>query len=223
VNILDFAVIALVALCAIAGYRKGLILTVYRLVSLFIAIFLAHTLYPYVARFLRESALFYGIQSAVKSGMNIGGFVTEYAPEWQREILEGLPLPATLRGLLHTHVEPDFHRILRVDTLEQYVSAFFANIAINGIAILAVFVLVIIILQIIGVALDIVGKLPIIGTLNNFGGLAFGAIMGVGIAWLCIVVLSMFFATNPEIGELVEGSLIVNRVTDSVLPWLAAG
>ncbi|MCL2224283.1 MAG: CvpA family protein [Defluviitaleaceae bacterium] len=222
-NILDICVLILVALCAIAGFRQGLIRTVYRLVSFFIAIFLANLLFPYVARLLRETVIFSAIQDSVKSALNLGGFVTEYSAAMQTEIIESLRVPVPIRGLLHSHFEPDIHGILRIDTIEDYISAFFANIAVNALAIFLVFILVLIILSVIGMVLDIVGKLPVISTFNNVGGLIVGAVMGALISWLCIIVLSMFFATsaNAEIYVLIQDSLIVSWATDLVLPRLA--
>ncbi|MCL2577209.1 MAG: CvpA family protein [Defluviitaleaceae bacterium] len=223
-NILDICVLVLVALCAFAGYQQGLIRTVYRLVSFFIAVFLANMLYPYVAQFLRGTLVFSGIQDSVKSGLDLGGFVSEYSTEWQNEVFESLPLSTQIRSFLFSHFEPDVHGILRIDTIEEYISLFFANIAINGIAIIVVFFLVIIILSVIGIAIDIVGKLPVIKTFNNLGGFIVGVVIGAGISWICIVVLSMVFATsaNEEIFELIQDSFIVSRVTDLVLPRLAA-
>jgi len=223
VNYLDISVLVLVALCAFAGYQQGLIRTVYRLVSFFIAIFIANTLYPIVARILRETPVYSSIQNSVKSGLDLSNFVAEQSADLQSEIFEALPLPAQIRNFLSANFEPDVHGILRVDAIEEHISAFFANIAINGIAIIAVFFLVMIILSVIGTFINIVGKLPVIKTFNNWGGFIFGAVIGVGISWVCILVLSLFFATsaNTEIYDLIQDSFIVSRVTDSVLPRLA--
>jgi uncharacterized membrane protein required for colicin V production len=224
VNYIDLAIIILVALCAFAGYRQGLIRTVYRLVSFFIALFLANALYPHIARLMRDSFIFTGIQNSIKTGLNLEGFVTEYAAEQQASIIDTLPLPAALRVMLQNNFSPDVHGILRVETIEDYISAFFANIAINGIAIVGVFLFVLVFLTAVGAVLDIIGKLPVIRTFNNWGGLIFGCIMGAGISWISVIVLSMFFATstNPEFYELLQGSFFASRVLDSMLPSLTA-
>jgi len=220
-NYLDIGVLVLVALCAFAGYRQGLVRTVYRLASFFIALILANILYPHVADFLRGSVIFTSIQNSIKRGLNLESFVTEHATMRQAEIIDSLPIPmpAQLRELLHARVESDISGILRVDTIEEYISAFFADIAINGIAIVAVFLLVLIILSIAGGLINIVGKLPIIRTFNNWGGFAFGIIMGAGISWISIIVISMFFATsaNPEFYDLLQNSFFARIVLDSML------
>jgi len=226
-NVLDLAVLALVALCAFAGFRRGLIRTVYRLVSFFIAIFLATRLYAPVARLLRDSPLYTSIQNSIARALNLEGVVGNLGGQAMArpmEVIDSLPLPLSMRERLHTYNTPDMYELLRVGTIEDYISGFFANMAINGIAIVAVFILVLLILSIAGAALDIVAKLPVINTFNNLGGLAVGLALGVALAWIAIVVMTMFFATgaNANMYELMEGSLFTRWVMDSMMPQFTA-
>lgn len=224
-NSLDIAVLVLVALCAFAGYRQGLIHTVYRLVSFFAAILFARFFYSYVARFLRETALFTMIKDSVRAGLNLEGFVTEYVAGQQMEIMEALPWPVSqFSGLLYTWFQPDITEILQVQTLEDYVASFFATIAINGIAIVLVFAFALVVLSMLGAVLDVFGRLPVIRTFNRFGGLAVGIVMGVGISWVCIVVMSIIMGAgaNAEVYDMLHGSFIAGTVFDSLMPQLAA-
>ncbi|MDR0273470.1 MAG: CvpA family protein [Clostridiales bacterium] len=224
-NVLDIGVLVLVALCALAGYRQGLIRTVYRLVSFFVSMLLAYVLYPIVAGILRTTPLFGTIADSVKGSLNLRNFVDEHAAKSQAEIIESLPVPAQLRTMLNENITPDYGEILQVEAMENYISEFFANIAINGIAIILVFMLVGIALGVVGALIDIVGKLPVIRTFNDIGGLAAGIVMGVGISFFTIVIMSMFFVTGAsgEMAVLLEESLIAKIVMNSVLPRLSAG
>ena len=223
-NALDLAVLVLVALCALAGYRRGLIRTVYRLVSFFIALFLANRLYAPVARMLRGTALFSTIQDSISTGLNLERFVGEHTAARQVEIIDSLQLPERLRELLHSFNTPNMYELLQVSTVDEYISGFFANMVINAIAIVSVFFLVLLALSIAGVALDIVGKLPVINTFNNLGGLIVGIGMGAVLAWVCIVVMTLIFSTgsNPEMYDLMRGSLAARWVLDSMMPQLTA-
>ncbi|MCL1883032.1 MAG: CvpA family protein [Defluviitaleaceae bacterium] len=220
-NYLDLIVIVLIALCALSGFRRGLIRTVYGLVSFFIAWIIASAIYPYVARILRGTVLFDIIRDGIKTGLNLEMFVNEHSMARQAELIEAIPipLPEQLRERL-LNIEPDISGLLRVDAIEDYISTFFTNVAINGIAIIAVFIIVIIILSILGSVLDIVGKLPVINTLNNFGGLAVGILLGAGISWVSIIALSTFFTTsaNPAMLEILDGSYIARWVLDFMMP-----
>jgi uncharacterized membrane protein required for colicin V production len=218
-NYLDIGALVVVALCAFNGYNRGLIRTLYGFVSFFVAMVLARVFYPYVAEFLRNSAVFATIQNGIKSGLNLESHVTEHANLRQAEIIDGLPIPMPqqLRTILHERVDVDVNGILRVDLIENYISEFFANIAINGIAMFAVFIIVIALLSTVGHFVNIVGKLPVIRTFNQGGGLLLGVLMGAGISWVCIIVLSLFFATsNPQLFELLQESFFARIVLDSM-------
>jgi len=221
-NPLDIIILAIVALCAIAGYHKGLIRTVYRLVSFFVAIIVARHLYPYVARVLRQTELFPAIQGGIARAMNLEGFIADQTAARGGDLIDNLPLPGILQNLLHAYNTPNMFEILQAATVEEYISGFFANMAINGIAILAVFLLTILALTFIGYALDIVSRLPVIRTLNRIGGFVFGVAMSVVIIWLALVLVALFVVTaNPMISEMVENSWIAQWLFERTLPQLA--
>jgi len=222
-NPLDIVIVAIIALCAIAGYHKGLIRTVYRLVSLFVAMFVARQLYPYVARALRQTELFPTIRDAIARAMNLEGFVADQTVAHSAEVIDNLPLPGILQRLLHSYNTPNMFELLQVATIEEYVAGFFANMVINGIAILAVFALTMIALTFIGYALDIVSMLPVIRTLNRIGGFAFGIVMSGVIIWFGLVLVALFATTaHPLINEMLEGSWIAQRLFEITLPQLVA-
>jgi len=223
-NALDIVILAVIALCAIVGYRKGLIRTIYRLVAIFVAIFVARQLYPYVARALRQTMLLPQIRDAIANILNLESLFSNHASARGAEVIDALPIPAFLQYMLHTNNTPSMFEVLQVATVEEYISGFFANIVINGISILLVFALTMIALAVIGYILDIVSKLPVIRTLNNFGGLVFGVIISGVIIWLGLVIAAVLFATgaNPTVFALLEGSWIAQRLFEATLPQLAS-
>jgi uncharacterized membrane protein required for colicin V production len=223
-NSLDLAILVLVALCALAGFRQGLIRTVYRLASLFISMILAYAIFPFVASFLRMTPLFSMIQNGIRGSLRLDDFVMEQVTNGPAEIIAALPLPAAFRGLLEERFEPAVHGVLQVDTIEYYVSGFFANIAINGIAIILAFMLVMVLLSVGGAMLDIVGKMPVINTFNNIGGLIVGILLGIGISWLCVIGMAFFFASsaNPDVYYFMQNSFFAGGVLESMLPQLTA-
>ena len=221
-NALDIIILAIVALCAIAGYHKGLIRAVYRLVSFFVAIIVARQLYPYVARGLRQTELFPTIQGGIAHAMNLEGFIADQTATRGADLIDSLPLPGILQSLLHSYNTPNMFEILQVVTVEEYISGFFANMVINGIAILGVFLLTMLALTFIGYALDIVSKLPVIRTLNHIGGFVFGMAMSAVIIWLALVLVALFVVTaNPMVSEMVESSRIAQWLFERTLPQLA--
>jgi len=213
-NALDFAILAIIALSAYFGYKKGLIRTVYRLVSFFIAIFIARRLYPYVARALHQTTLFAIIEERIAVALNLEGMRGLY-------IIDDLPIPRFMQTMLHNNNTPDMFELLQVDTIENYVSSFFANMVLNGIAALAVFALTLIVLAVIGYALDLVSRLPVINFVNRFCGLLFGFIISVAVIWLCLIVLVL--AGGADLHGLLDSSWLASRLLEATLPQFVLG
>jgi uncharacterized membrane protein required for colicin V production len=94
-----------------------------------------------------------------------------------------------------------------------------ADLAVNGIAIIVVFAIVMVILSVVGTVLDIIGRLPVINTFNKIGGFLVGIIMGVGVSWLVMVGVAVFFAASdsPDVYNLIQNSFLAQRVFGSLL------
>jgi len=222
-NILDFVLISIVVVCAWVGYQKGLVRTLYRFVSFILALFLAGRLYPIVAGFLRDSALYDSISGRIASATSIENAFRNNAPapdvtEATRgtDIINSLPLPDALRNTLYERNTPDMFELLGVRTVEEHITGFFANIVINAISLIVVFVLVLVILHFIGKALNIVDMIPIVSSFNRAGGLGAGVLIGIGVVWLAVFAITMFFATGVSEGfsEAIQGSSVVSWMLD---------
>jgi len=220
-NVLDLAILAIIILCAFLGYKKGLIRTVYRLASFIVAIFIARQLYPAVARILRQTPLLPMIESRIVNSLNLEAVVQEHVAARGTEIINALPLPGILQSLLHANYNPDMFELLQVATIEEYITGFFANMVINGIAVLIVFALTLILLAIIGHALDLVSKLPVIRTVNSVCGFIFGFAISSVIIWLCLIVAAVAFSGDSAVVELMEESWIAQWLFETTFTQLA--
>ena len=217
-NVLDIGIVALVLICAAVGYRRGLVMTLYRFVSFFIAFVISRQLYPYVAQQLRGTSLFPALQERVS---NMLGLETITNTARSADFIDSLALPQVLQGILHTNYTPAMRSFLNVATIEDYVSAFFANVIINGIAIITVFVLIMVLLYVVGGMLDIVSRLPVIRVFNRVGGLVFGLLTGAILAWVVVIIMIFVLAANPTVYSLVDGSWVVHRLLEVTLRQLA--
>jgi len=221
-NILDIIIIVLLILCAAAGYRKGLIRTVYKLASVFIAIFIASRLYAPIARALRSTRLFTMIQEGISNALNLEAFYYGQVAPAGAEIIDRLPLPAVLQSLLHSNNNPSMFELLQVGTMEEYISGFFASVIINIIAAVTVFVLTLVLLAVVGNLLDIVSYLPIINMLNRICGLVFGIIMAIGILWVVLVLVILLSTGEPTaFSEMVENSRFSQWLLQLTMPQLS--
>ena len=226
-NALDFTMLIVLAIFAIIGYRRGLVHTVYRFVSFFAALFLAVFLHPFVSQFLRDSFVYEGIRGRIAQSAGMEAAFREYALNpgvgeaiRDRNTIYGLSMPQFLQDLLYNNNTPAVRDVLRVGTLEEFVASFLANIMINIISLFIVFIAVYFLLKFIGNALHIVDWLPVVSSLNRLGGFVTGALIGAGVVWLGLTVITVFFATggNEVVHELIQDSVMTGWLLDN--GWL---
>jgi uncharacterized membrane protein required for colicin V production len=196
--------------------KKGLVLTVFRFVSFFASIALARYLYPYVSRFIRGTPVYGMLKNLVTDTMGIGNFVKANAPSVEAG-LDSFPIPDILKDMLVSNNTPDIYNLLHVETIEDYIAGFFANIIINVVSIVLVFALAWVILSLIGHMLDLISRLPLLSTVNRMGGLAVGLLMGVCVAWAGLMLIGLLFATPayPEVFAYMQGSFAAKWFFDS--------
>jgi hypothetical protein len=142
--------------------------------------------------------------------MGLRDFFQEHTTRQTTELIQDLPLPGALRDLLLTNNTPDIYELLSVQTVEEYIGGFIANMAINIMSMVLVFILVWLLLRIVGNILNIIGRLPVINTLNRLGGLGVGFVLGMLVVWLGLTIVGVLFATpaNPQVNEWLDGSMI---------------
>jgi len=191
-----------------------------------LALFIASRLYPHVSRFLRNTFIYENIRARIAGAANIEGTFREHAPSPDisetlrgREVINSLPLPESMRSRLYEGNTPDMFELLRVNTVEEYITGFFANIVVNVISLVLVFVLALLILFLIGKALRLVDRIPIVSTFNQAGGLIAGALIGAGAVWLGVTVMTMFFSAgaNETMYGLIQGSALTRWMLNSGL------
>ena len=195
--IYDLAVIAILVLFAIWGSRKGLVLTLCSLAAVFVALigasFLSDLLAEPVANVI-EPAVTSSIHDTVTSYYQRSATESIEESEW----LSQLPLEELLDPLR----ESDFFRGY-VETFQEAVDNKTAEIVTHVVQELAHFVavqiarMVIFVLAFIAIlaawvflshTLDLVAKLPVLSTLNRWGGAVAGLVKGALVlliaAWL---------------------------------------
>ena len=188
--ILDLLVIFLIVFGIARGVKKGFVQTVYHALRWLVCILLAQFLYPYVAELLKQLGLVDAIQSGLEdtlaSMMNGSG---------NTSMIQSLPLPDFLKEILVQNDNSIVYEMFHVTTLTGYVAAYLANMAVNILSVIVLFVLLIVLTRLIGAALGILTKLPVIHSLNALLGGAAGLLLGILNVWifgLAVFLLAIF-------------------------------
>lgn len=235
-NILGIIVGFIILGYAIKGLKNGLILTVCSFTIIFIAIAVTQIITPQVTSLLYGNELFVNairrdvdqvIFSKGTNEENGGSDVSlqdengqdSNEPSEDKIRIEKLNMPVLMKEQLLENYNREMYNSLGAASIEDYVSRYIAYSLINCGAYIVVFVIVMALLKVTARLLNIVAKLPVIHTLNKFGGFAIGLAEGVIVTW----VLFIFFvvAANTEVGMLVyediESSIWLSYLYDNNL------
>jgi len=189
------------------------------LVSIIIALYIAHRLYPYVGTLLREhTGIYEFIKAHIISTLGLGDIIENYVAQGEAAIVSSLPLPEAILNMLTQNNIPSVRQMLGAHTLEDYIGSFLANIFMNILSAATVFILVIVIMRLIGSAIDIIARLPIIRSFNKLGGALTGALMGCIAIWILVTLYLFFFVgINPSNEGIFNSSLVGQFLYDQGL------
>ena len=216
-NLFDVILLTLLVLCGLTGFRRGLLRTVYSLVSFILALLITGFLFNPFAGMLRRTPIFTWLTRGISNALNL----EEIYGHVGQTLIDIMPVHGFIRETLHLNNNVNMHNTLGVSRLPDYVAAFLANLIIIAVAILLLFMISLILLSFAGAAIDVVGKLPVINRFNDAGGLLIGLAFGVLLIGLVIFVMTLVFSSGTDsfMQNLLYGSMVVRFLQDTLLPW----
>ena len=172
--VVDLIIIAIIALSAFLGYRKGFVVLAIKLCAFLIAIAVTFVIYKPVANVvINVTGIDETIENAILEEAN--NIMAEDNGETSLELIEDAK-----NGLL-----PEAAREIAV------------NIVTGGV-ILIIFIIVRIALKFITALANAVAKLPIIKQFNEAGGLLYGVLRGLLIIYIAMLLIGIVGQINPE-------------------------
>ena len=198
-------IIALIAGFTLLGLKRGFVKVVIGLVSMFIAIVGAALLTKPVGAFLDKNT---GIRASIDK--TIVSFVDEQIENAKQEAMKAagvkdeselkvedlikkideLSLPASVRDVIAEAAKKDVAAAGHAAAKEA--AEKLSDAVINGIAFIGCFIVLLIALIIIGNALNVVAKLPVLHQLNGVLGGLLGFVEGIVAVWLFFAVIMAF-------------------------------
>lgn len=146
----------------------------------------------------------------------------------QRELIERLPLPESLRDSILENNNAAVYEQLGVESFTDYIGSFAANVCLNIIGYVITFLIVFFALHILIMAFNVVDRLPLIHGINHFAGAILGIFKGFLILEILLLLLVPFSATdfgervlvqinaNGFLSALYHGNLLMKFLTGVV-------
>jgi len=188
---LDTYVLLAIALFVLLGYAKGIIKMAFGLLSIVLAIILSRLFYPIISNFLMGSVLYEHIVSWVVNYMALSETVTEMSVSTGTDMLNSLPLPQSLVDMVAPLL--DVTTFVDVSSVEQSIGGVFAALIVNLISMVIMFIAVMFAVRLIGAALNLVSKLPVLNMTNRLLGAGAGLILGIFVVWVGLIAFTVFF------------------------------
>jgi hypothetical protein len=162
------------------------------------------------------------LQQNIAGILNLQGVADAKVADMQAEFINQMPQSNFIIQHLQAGNNPESYHALDVSGYSEYISGFFANMALNLISIILLFIVVRICLIMLLNIMDFVASLPVIHMLNAIGGGIFGMIQGVIVIWIILGVITFFMLDNAEIFDQIESGAIVGYFYENnpIMRWL---
>ncbi|MCD8371292.1 MAG: CvpA family protein [Clostridiales bacterium] len=188
---LAFAVGIFLLAMVLYGHYRGFIRLAVTMSALVISLVVMQVAAPLVTDFVRTNT---GLQEVIGEALSdrIGADKIPMEielPAQQREVIENLNLPEQMKDALLENNNSEIYRILGVDAFVDYLSCYLANMVLNVIGSLILFLLTFVLLRLVVRWLDLIARLPILSGLNQIAGALLGGVQGLLLIWVAGLVV----------------------------------
>lgn len=187
------------------GHYRGFLKQCVSLGALVLTIVIVKIATPYMTGFIKDNpSIRQGAADAILSiaGWEEPSMEDTGLPSAQRMSIERLNLPQSVKDVLLENNNSEIYKILGVDQFAEYVSMYLADMLINAIASILLFIAVFVLIHMVVRWLDLIARLPILYGLNHIAGALLGFAQGLVLLWVAGFVLSLFSATL--VGKMLE-------------------
>lgn len=173
--VFDIGAIAIIALCTFIGYKQGLVKSAIKILSFFIAIIVAFSIYKPVSKLIINNT---SIDDNIKNVM-----IEKIKPEGmekEQEVDVGDNVALKIMGEA-------------TNTIEEIAETFTTKL-IETVTLLVIFLIVKIALRFVTVLTDLITKLPLLKQVNKLGGTIYGIVKGIILVY---VILAVVYLITP--------------------------
>ena len=208
-NLMLLAFLAIVLLCALLGYHRGLLKSALSAIGIVGAILLANLLNPYVRTFICEhTGIREEVRQRIELGLNADQLDVQGSVYGKEGYLENTDLPEIVKNYIRSS---DSIRKGQ-ETLSEYVQDvvdYLTDMVVSGIAYITTVLLVALGLIIALALSNLVSVIPVVG-----GGIVFGFAQSILIVWGLMLVITLFsaFSWGTDMMKMIDESKILTFV-----------
>ncbi len=197
-NWLLIATIGVVALCGIIGWFRGFIKTMFSLVATLLALVLAAFLCGPVSKVaLAQDSIVNRVKTSVSDTLKLDSL--EGKTSISDEEIDKIKAPDIVKKQLKSYNDKSGFELFDAKDAKDYVSGVVANIIIRAAVFVVLFIVLVVLIHVIGAALNLLSKLPGLNLANKAAGMAIGLVLGAAFVLVLFALVTVF--SNTEIGQ----------------------
>ncbi len=190
----DMAVIVIILGFAITGMINGFVMSVFRLMSFFLSIYISIKFYPIVSSLLMTTPLFDNIKKSVSERLfmqHAESAVSRMGQAAADNVVNSLHLPGFMKEGIMDRLG-NVSGIFDISGVFDVISGEIAKIIINFISLILVYLAAKLILFFFRFVFQGISKLPLFRQMDKLGGFAFGAVEGLLSVYILFALLILF-------------------------------
>lgn len=193
--VLDIIIIAIILLCVIMAYRKGLVEVAFRLISFVLAIVLSFTLYIPVANAIIENTqidetIKQTIEQTIKQEDLVAEQKDSATTENKNEIEAGEAEKEQIPDIITNYISKTVTEAATTakDNLAEVVATNLSITAVKIVTLILLFIVIRIVLSILKIIINAIASLPVINSANKIGGIIYGVLEGLLIIYVALAI-----------------------------------
>ena len=176
----------------IVGWARGFFRVLISVAGAIAAIVVALYLAPYVSGYIHENTKTDDkLAVYISKELGFSKEEEETSKGVQVDIIEGLPLPGTMKNNILDNNNLETYDILKATGVYDYISKSVAVVILNGAVFLVLMLVCWILFKFLGLLVKGISSIPIIRSMDKFGGGILGAIQGLIMIWVFFLILSI--------------------------------
>lgn len=187
-------VIAILAVTAFFGYRKGMLKIVLSMLSIVVTLAAVCIVTPILSNVVKNHTQVYEkLYDKVEEGLHADEIFAEGS---EQDIIDNIGLPKVIKELLLENNNVEKYAQLGVTTFTGYIVSSVTDVIFNTIIFVVSFVVVFIVVKIVFSLINLISKLPVINQVNKLAGILAGLVEGVVVVWIFFAVVTMLGSTE---------------------------
>ena len=196
-NWLFWIVVAIIVFFAIRGWNRGLLRILYSLISVVLLIGLISYATPYVTSYIKENTGVYTLlQGTLYAGVEKSWRIDNRKKERRNKPVIQKVAGVSLPEHVTSYITDSGNALLNQAGVYDMLGSKLADWILAGISYFIALIIAGIIVSLIGRALRIVSRIPVIKGINRTLGIFAGGFQGLLLIWLLFLLLTLFAATD---------------------------